>query len=79
MTLHVTPASCSWLNMVEVFFSIITRQAIRRDTFTSVKDLTEKIGVFIDGWNEQCQPFAWTKTADELMANQTKRNSHAAY
>lgn len=42
MTLHVTPASCSWLNMVEVFFSIITRQAIRRDTFTSVKDLTEK-------------------------------------
>jgi len=67
ITLHFTPTSGSWLNMVEIFFGIITRQAIRRGTFTSVKDLTTAIGAFIDGWNERCQPFAWTKTADELL------------
>ena len=39
ITLHFTPTSGSWLNLVEIFFGIITRQAIRRGTFTSVKDL----------------------------------------
>src|SRR5205823_1879172 len=48
--LHFTPTSGSWLNMVEVFFSIITRQAIRRGTFGSVRDLVEAIRRFIDGW-----------------------------
>jgi transposase len=66
ITLHFTPASGSWLNMVEIFFGIITRQAIRRGTFTSVKDLVAAIGQFIDGWNERCQPFTWTKSADQL-------------
>jgi hypothetical protein len=39
VTLHLTPASRSWLNLVEVFFRIINRQAIRRGTFTSVAAL----------------------------------------
>jgi transposase len=67
ITLHFTPTSGSWLNMVEIFFGIITRQAIRRGTFTSVKDLIGAIGIFIDAWNERCEPFVWTKTADELI------------
>jgi transposase len=67
ITLHFTPTSGSWLNMVEIFFGIITRQAIRRGTFTSVKDLIAAIETFIDGWNDRCQPFVWTKTADELL------------
>ena len=44
------------LNMAEVFFSIITRQAIRRGSFTSVKDLIAAIEAFIDGWNDRCHP-----------------------
>jgi len=68
ITMHFTPTSGSWLNMVEIFFGIITRQAIRRGTFTSVKDLIAAIGMFIDGWNERCQPFTWTKTADQILA-----------
>ena len=52
--------------MVEIFFGIIT-QAIRRGSFTSVKDLTDAITTFIDGWNERCHPFTWTKTADEIL------------
>ena len=67
ITLHFTPASGSWLNLVEVFFSIITRQAIRRGSFTSVKDLIAAIENFIDGWNDRCHPFTWTKTADEIL------------
>ena len=75
--MHFTPTSGSWLNMVEIFFGIITRQAIRRGTFTSVKDLIAAIGRFIDGWNDRCQPFTWTKTADEIIPNATggKRTS----
>jgi transposase len=67
ITLHFTPTSGSWLNMVEIFFGIITRQAIRRGTFRSVKDLITAIETFINGWNDRCQPFTWTKTADELL------------
>jgi hypothetical protein len=52
---------------VEIFFGIITRQAIRRGTFGSVKDLVAAIRRFIDGWNDRCEPFAWTKTADEIL------------
>ena len=67
VTLHLTPTSGSWLDMVEIFFGIITRQAIRRGTYRSVSDLTTAIATFIDGWNERCEPFTWTKTADELL------------
>jgi len=67
ITLHFTPTSGSWLNMVEIFFSIITRQAIRRGSFGSVKELIAAITGFIEGWNERCHPFVWTKTADDLL------------
>jgi transposase len=66
--LHFTPTSGSWLNMVEIFFGIITRQAIRRGTFTSVTDLQAAIGDFIDAYNQRAKPFTWTKTADEILS-----------
>jgi len=68
VTLHFTPTSGSWLNLVEVFFGIISRQAIRRGSFTSVPELVGAIRAFIDGWNERCQPFLWTKDADAIIA-----------
>ena len=52
ITSHFVPASCSWLNLVECFFSVITRQAIRRGTFTSVSELISATGAFIDHWNQ---------------------------
>ena len=64
---HFTPTSGSWLNLVEVWFGIIERQAIHRGSFGSVKDLNAKIRAFIDGWNDRCHPFVWTKTADEIL------------
>jgi hypothetical protein len=45
--MHLTPTSCSWLNLVECFFSIITRQAIRRGAFISVADLTTAIDAYL--------------------------------
>jgi transposase/DNA-binding CsgD family transcriptional regulator len=68
ITLHFTPTSGSWLNLVEIFFGIITRQAIRRATHRSVHDLIDTIETFIDGWNDRCHPFVWTKPADEIIA-----------
>ena len=62
-TLHFTPTSFSWLNIVEIFFGIITRQAIRRGTFTDVTDLETAIRAYIDSYNERARPFACTKTA----------------
>jgi len=75
VVMHFTPTSGSWLNMVEIFFGIITRQAIRRGTFTSVKDLIAAIEAFIDGWNERCQPFVWTKTADDILAKAHRKQT----
>ena len=68
ITLHFTPTSASWLNLVETFFSIITRQAIHRGSFTSVPDLIAAIRRFIDAHNDRCEPFTWTKTADDILA-----------
>src|ERR1035437_1600832 len=69
--LHFTPTSGSWLNMVEIFFGIITRQAIRRGTFHSVKDLETAIGAYIAGWNDRAHPFTWTKSADDIISHAT--------
>ena len=72
---HYTPTSGSWLNLVEVWFGIIERQAIHRGTFRSVRELNAKIRAFIDGWNDRKHPFVWTKTADEILKNANRQNT----
>jgi hypothetical protein len=56
------------MNLVEVWFSIIERQAIHRGSFRSVKALNAAIRAFVDGWNDRCHPFVWTKSAEEILA-----------
>jgi transposase len=73
--LHFTPTHSSWMNLVEVFFAIITRQAIRRGSYRSVRELTDAIRRFIDAWNERCQPFVWTKTADEILTKANRKTT----
>lgn len=77
--LHFTPTSGSWLNLVEVFFGIISRQAIRRGSFDSVRQLTSAIRAFIQGWNDRCHPFVWTKTPDQILPHARKRDSDARH
>jgi hypothetical protein len=73
--LHFTPTGCSWLNMVEIFFGIITRQAIRRGTFTGVPDLIGAIRAFIDGYNTRCEPFRWTTTAEQILTKAVRQST----
>jgi len=64
---HFTPVGSSWINQVEIWFGIITRQAIRRGTFGSVRMLIQAINSYIDSWNEDCTPFTWTATAGGII------------
>ena len=66
--IHYTPTYASWLNQVERWFGIITQQAIRRGTFSSVKQLTRKIDRFVNDYNSTNRPFGWTATADSILA-----------
>ncbi|MGV1010673.1 MAG: IS630 family transposase, partial [Dermatophilaceae bacterium] len=72
--LHFTPTHASWMNLVEVWFSLIERQAIHRGSFRSVPELNAKIRGYIDGWNTRCHAFVWTKTADQIL----KKANHQA-
>lgn len=65
---HFTPTSASWMNMVEIWFSILTKQQVRRGVYHDVPELIAAIEYFIEGYNERAQPFVWTKTADQVLA-----------
>ena len=65
--IHYTPTYASWINQVERWFGLITQQAIRRGSFSSVKELTRKIDAFVNQHNAQASPFAWTATADSIL------------
>jgi len=67
ITVHFTPTHASWLNMVEVFFGIVQRRALKRGVFKSVTELNQTLRRFVDHYNQDCQPFAWTKTADQIL------------
>ena len=64
---HYTPTYASWLNQVERWFGIITQRAIRRGSFSSVKELIAKIEHFIANYNKDSAPFSWTATADSIL------------
>ncbi len=68
ITFHFTPVGSSWINQIETWFGIITRQAIRRGTFTSTAALIHRIRAYIEHWNTDAKPFVWTATADEILA-----------
>jgi transposase len=65
---HFTPTSASWMNMVEVWFSILTKQQVRRGVHHNVHELIAAIEHYIAGYNDRAQPFVWTKTADQILA-----------
>jgi len=65
--LHFVPTSCSWLNLVERFFALITTRRIRRGCFTSVKDLERAIRDFLRVHNQDPKPFKWTASAKAII------------
>jgi len=68
VTFHFTPTGSPWLNQIEIWFNIITRQTIRRGTFTSLRVLINAINSYIENWNRDAKPFVWTATPSEIIA-----------
>ena len=66
-TLHFTPTSSSWLNLVERLFAEITRQRIRRGTFNHVDELKIAIADWIEHRNQNPKPFKWTASAKSTL------------
>jgi transposase len=65
---HFTPTYASWLNLVERFFGLLTAEALRRGSHTSVPQLRQAILDYVEVHNDEGKPFVWTKTADEILA-----------
>ena len=62
VTFHYTPTRASWLNRVEGWFSILQGQSLTGATFTSIDQLKAHIDAFIETYNDDAEPFAWTKS-----------------
>jgi transposase len=67
VTFHYTPKGSSWINQIEIWFGIITRQAIRRGSFRSLAQLINRIDMYITHWNEDAEPFEWTASAASIL------------
>jgi putative transposase len=65
---HYTPTYASWLNQVERWFGLITRQAIRRGSFRTVKELIKNIDRYVSHYNAHARPFIWTATAESILS-----------
>lgn len=63
---HFTPTYASWLNQIELWFSILARKIVRRGVFNSKQELVLKIMEFIKRYNKEAKPFRWTYTGDPL-------------
>jgi transposase len=70
--LHFTPTSSSWLNLVEGWFSVLSRKALTNASFGSVAELEARIDHWVAHWNDNPEPFIWTKTADEIIDKVTR-------
>lgn len=61
---HFTPLHASWVNQVELWFSILTRRCLRRASFTGKAHLRSAVQGFIAAWNRQAHPFNWQFRGD---------------
>jgi putative transposase len=65
--LHFTPTYSSRLNQVERWFALITERAIRRNSFAIVRQLKQRIELFVQRYNADASPFQWVATADSIL------------
>ena len=64
---HFAPTYSSWINQVERWFGLISQQAIKRGSFTSVSDLVRCIHAFTGEYNQHASPFVWVATAQSII------------
>ena len=65
--LHFTPTGSSWVNLVERWFAILTERQLRRGVHRSTRELEAALQRYVETYNQDPKPFAWTKTADEIL------------
>ena len=66
---HYTPKHASWMNQIEIWFSILVRKVLKRGNFTSIEDLKRKVLAFIEYYNlTMAKPFKWTYQGKALKA-----------
>ena len=63
-----TPKHASWLNQIEIFFSILVRRLLKNGIFTSEDDLAQQMLAYIETYNQTAKPFKWTYTGKTLEA-----------
>lgn len=71
-----TPVHASWLNQVEIFFSIIQKKAVSPGDFAGTTELTQTLLSFVDRYNQTARPFNWKFTADDLTTLLRRINEH---
>ena len=75
ITVTYTPKHASWLDMAELWFSVLTRALLRRGEFTSRADLIEKITGFTIRYNQTARPWKWAYDAHAEHARYRTRHS----
>lgn len=70
---HYTPTHASWLNMVEIWFGILSWQSLRGASFSDTQALGEHIAAFVEAYNRNAQPFVWRKR--EVKGCQLRNNA----
>ncbi|UCZ56567.1 IS630 family transposase [Desulfurispirillum indicum] len=70
VTFHFTPTSASWLNMIEIWFGILSRKALKGASFDNVEQLRKAIEDFIEVYQQNAKPFLWRKR--EVKGSQPK-------
>lgn len=73
ITFHFTPTGASWLNLIEAWFGVLTRQSVRRGSFRSVRALVRHIQHYLEHWNADPTPFVWTKTPADIIKKAVRR------
>lgn len=80
--LHFTPTGSSWMNLVERWFATLTERQLRRAVHRSTRELEAALRHYVATYNQDCKPFVWTKTADEILeavARFCKRTSDSGH
>src|SRR5882672_5064417 len=72
---HFTPKGASWLNLVEAWFSILTRKSVRRGSFETVRALIRHIERYLAAWNAHPTPFVWTKNPAAIIKKALRRGT----
>ena len=71
-----TPVHASWLNQVEIFFSIIQKKVVTPNDFASLDELAGTLTAFVDRYNQTVKPFNWKFTASDLTALLRRLSEH---